>query len=211
MSTISSSPSFRSVNPSRVILVSTSTPSCLRKKSTRLALPAWLGPHSSGRTSSNCVSSKAPSRYRTDQTVTGGSCTAFRQLADGNNRLLGYGYDAAGNMTNDGNHSFYYDAENRLVQVGGALGTCSTATACYLYDAEGKRVQKSVGSAQTIYLYDLSRRAINELDANNVTLTNYIYANGNLLAQYKNSTTYFVHQEHLGSSTIVTSISGAVA
>jgi len=148
---------------------------------------------------------------RTDQTVTGGSCTTFHQLADGNNRLVGYAYDAAGNMTNDGTHTFYYDAENRLIQVGGTLGTCSTATACYLYDAEGKRVQKSVGSAQTIYLHDVTGNVINELDATGATLANYIYANGGLLAEYKNATTHFVHQDHLGSSMLLTNMARGVS
>ena len=148
---------------------------------------------------------------RTDQNVTAGSCIPFHQQADGNNRLIGFGYDAAGNMTSDGSHTYYYDAENRIIQVDGTLGTCSTATACYIYDAEGKRVQKSAGAAQTIYLYDLSGHVINEVDGNNATLANYIYANGSLLAEYKNNSTFFVHEDHLGSSSLLTSMTGTVA
>src|SRR4029077_5179556 len=107
--------------------------------------------------------------------------------------------------------TYYYDAENRIIQVDGTLGTCSTATACYIYDAEGKRVQKSVGAAQTIYLYDLSGHVINEVDGTNATLANYIYANGSLLAEYKNNSTFFVHEDHLGSSSLLTSMTGTVA
>src|SRR5690242_18335174 len=70
---------------------------------------------------------------RTDQNVTSGTCNAFHATVNTQNQLSGspYQYDAAGNMTNDGNHTYFYDAENRLAQVDGTLGTCSTATACY--------------------------------------------------------------------------------
>ena len=33
-------------------------------------------------------------------------------------------------LTNDYNHRYYYDAEERLVQVDGTFGNCSTAIAC---------------------------------------------------------------------------------
>ncbi|HEY4739914.1 MAG TPA: hypothetical protein VIH76_04900 [Candidatus Acidoferrales bacterium] len=49
--------------------------------------------------------------------------------------------------SHDANHSYFYDAENRLVQVDGTSGNCSTATACYFYDAFGRRVQKTVNGA----------------------------------------------------------------
>ncbi len=52
--------------------------------------------------------------------------------------------------------------------------------------------------------YDLSGKVINEIDGNNVTLANYTYFNGSLLAEYKNATTYFVHKDHLGSTRLVT-------
>jgi len=55
-----------------------------------------------------------------------------------------YSYDSAGNLLNDGVHSYFYDAENHLIQVDGTLPYCtsngasgSAATACYYYDARG--------------------------------------------------------------------------
>jgi len=62
-------------------------------------------------------------------------------------------YDAAENLTNDGSHSYFYDAENRLVQIDGTAGTCSTA--CYTYDALGNRAEKVVGSTAIEYVYNL--------------------------------------------------------
>jgi RHS repeat-associated protein len=106
-------------------------------------------------------------------------------------------------------HHYYYDAESRPIQVDGTLGTCSTAAACYVYDANGLRVQKTIGSAQTSYLYDLSGNVVAE-DYGSGWAPGYVYAGGQLIAEYKNSTTYFVHGNHLGSSSILTSVAGSV-
>jgi RHS repeat-associated protein len=106
-------------------------------------------------------------------------------------------------------HHYYYDAESRPVQVDGTLGTCSTAAACYVYDANGLRVQKTIGSSQTSYLYDLSGNVVAE-DYGAGWAPGYVYAGGQLIAEYKNGTTYFVHGNHLGSSSIITSVAGGV-
>ncbi len=106
-------------------------------------------------------------------------------------------------------HHYYYDAESRPVQVDGTLGTCSTAAACYVYDANGLRVQKTIGSSQTSYLFDLSGNVVAE-DYGAGWAPGYVYAGGQLIAEYKNGTTYFVHGNHLGSSSILTSVAGGV-
>src|SRR5207302_83570 len=72
-----------------------------------------------------------------------GPHTMMLTFSGANNRMDGYSYDASGNLLNDGSHQYFYDAENRLIQMDGTLGNCSTATACYKYDAEGRRVQKA--------------------------------------------------------------------
>ena len=33
------------------------------------------------------------------------------------NQIMGYGYDAAGNLTNDGDHTYQYDAEGNLLTI----------------------------------------------------------------------------------------------
>jgi YD repeat-containing protein len=49
----------------------------------------------------------------------------------------------------DGNHTYTYDAENRIIQVdGGSTGT-------YTYDAAGRRVARQTASGSWEYLYDL--------------------------------------------------------
>jgi YD repeat-containing protein len=66
------------------------------------------------------------------------------------NRLSGapYQYDAAGNLLNDGNHKYTYDAENRVTTVDGGV------TATYVYDAFGNRVEKTVSGLDDEYIYD---------------------------------------------------------
>jgi len=151
---------------------------------------------------------------RTNQTPSAGTCS-FSQTVNSQNQLVGspYQYDAAGNMTNDGNHTYFYDAENRLIQVDGTFGTCSTATACYVYDAAGRRVQKSVGGAQTNYLYGLDGHVVSEVDQNRVWKNVYLHMQGLFVAQYSNGQplTQFVMSDHLGSPRVLTKYDGTLA
>ena len=45
-----------------------------------------------------------------------------------NNRISGWSYDAAGNLLNDGSHSYTYDAENKIAKV--------DTVSAYIYDGE---------------------------------------------------------------------------
>jgi RHS repeat-associated protein len=54
-------------------------------------------------------------------------------------------YDANGNMTSDGNRTFTWNARDQLVSMSGAA---------FQYDAFGRRIGKTVGSASTNFLYD---------------------------------------------------------
>ncbi len=156
---------------------------------------------------------------RTDQNLVSGSCGQFHATVNTKNQLVDplnnkYQYDAAGNMTNDGNHVYFYDAENRLVQVGGTFGTCSTATACYSYDAIGRRIEKATGSTYRDYLYDLAGNVVTEYCAPCSGFTGwnvgYVYLGGQMLAQYSNATTYFAHPDHLGSTRLLTALNQSV-
>jgi RHS repeat-associated protein len=149
---------------------------------------------------------------RTAQTPTGGTCNQSNLTFDANNRITtsGFTYDADGNVTYDGVHHYYYDAENRLIQTDGTPGTCSTAAACYFYDTQGRRVQKIIGSGETSYLYDLDGKVMAEVNSGSTVLADYVYAGGSLIAQYKNSTLSFVHDNNLGSSTVLINTGGAV-
>jgi RHS repeat-associated protein len=136
---------------------------------------------------------------RTAQNNTGGSCFAPVTPADTNNRLIGYQYDAAGNLTNDGNHTYTYDAENRVIQVDGG------ATATYVYDAMGNRVEKIAGGSDSEYLLDANAGgSINSVFTNGSWERMYVYFGGKALAQYYEGTTEFIHADHLGSTRLMT-------
>jgi RHS repeat-associated protein len=137
---------------------------------------------------------------RTAQTMTAGTlCNTFNDQSDANNHLLGspYAYDAAGNMTHDASHSYTYDAENRLTAVD------SGNTANYYYDAFGYRVHHLTSSTLE-YVRDLQGRVVSEVLPSGGLNASYMYFGGQMVAEYSAGTTYFIHQDHLGSTRLVT-------
>ena len=143
---------------------------------------------------------------RTDQTVTSGTCNTFHNSVDANNRLVGtpYQYDAAGNMIHDGAHSYTYDAENRITAVDGG------STASYYYDAQGYRVHRLVGTSTMEYLYDLHGNPVAEILPSGSLNAFYMYFGGKQVAEYYNLTTYFIHQDHLGSTRLLTAMDKSI-
>lgn len=94
----------------------------------------------------------------------------FQHAGDGNNHLVGFTYDAAGNMLNDGANSYTYDAENRITTAAGVT---------YTYDADSRRVKKSSG---TNYWYGPGGNVLAETDSSG-NWTNYIFFGGQCLAR----------------------------
>jgi RHS repeat-associated protein len=140
---------------------------------------------------------------------------------DANNHITGVtgvGYDLAGNLTSDGSgpgsYNYFYDAENRIIQVGGTLGACSTATACYVYDAEGQRVRKTTGGSSMDYLYDLAGHEVADVDPTGVFMQGELYAGDRHFAIYApnpgpTGATFFPHGDWLGTERVRTDMTGA--
>jgi YD repeat-containing protein len=63
-------------------------------------------------------------------------------------------YDADGNLTNDGLWSYSWDGENRLTNVTtiNTLPTNALVKVDYMYDWQGRRIQKLVSNWQRIEL-----------------------------------------------------------
>ncbi len=101
-----------------------------------------------------------------------GTLPDLNASVDTSNRLAGFTYDASGNMTGDGVHTYQYDAETRMQSV-------DTTGAVYTFDAAGRRVGKTVGSAKTIYFY-AGTTVLSELKG--ADYSDYIVA-GNRLAK----------------------------
>jgi RHS repeat-associated protein len=123
------------------------------------------------------------------------------------NRITGWGYDAAGNLTSDAAANYSYDAENRLRAVNAAPG--------YVYDGEGRRVKKTLGEA-TRFAYGVGGQLLAEYDAATGALRKQnAYGPGGLLASVvpnalAGAGTRYVTADHLGSPRAVTGAGGAV-
>jgi RHS repeat-associated protein len=166
--------------------------------------------------------SYAYDRYgnRWKQQVTAGSGPEpSMTFSGGNNRIDGYSYDASGNLLSDSVHTYFYDAEGRIVQVDGSAGYCSNgqgtaATACYVYDAQGRRVRKSTASGSVDYLYDLNGNQVAEVAADGVYNRGEIYIGSTHLLTYTagpDGSTFFIHSDWLDTERARTDVTGALA
>jgi RHS repeat-associated protein len=102
-------------------------------------------------------------------TIAGGCSTAVcNPTFDlSNNRFAGsqgYGYDSAGNVTQDAEgKQFVYDGENKQTSFG--TGGSSTNGGTYVYDADGQRVKKQSGDEVTIFVYNAAGQMVAEYAA----------------------------------------------
>ena len=106
--------------------------------------------------------------------------------------------DAAGNQIGYQNstRTFSYNDANRLYEVhdNGSL------TATYQHNALGQRVSKSVGGADTVFVYDLEGNLIAEHDSTGAMLRDYIRMYGTPVAQVDQGETFtYLHFDHLGT------------
>jgi RHS repeat-associated protein len=140
---------------------------------------------------------------RTQQAQTGGS-TVYTPTDNTTNKIAagnGVSYDALGNITNDGVHSYTYDAENRLIKVDG--GTAAT----YLYDNLNQRVQKVSGGTTADFLFDPDGNVSWKMVSGSLS-RGEIFIGSLHVATYKNGHTYFMHTNWLGSESTRTDDGG---
>jgi RHS repeat-associated protein len=119
-------------------------------------------------------------------------------ISETNNRIVPqtgeqYLYDSAGNLTRDKDGNvFVYDGENKLITYNGGA---TQGGANYVYDGDGKRVKKIVGSVTTIFVYN---------------------AVGQMVAEYStqtpptNGSTSYLTSDTLGTSRMNTDAFGSV-
>lgn len=124
---------------------------------------------------------------------------------------VSYLYDANGNMTSDGTRCYEYNEANQLKKVKDCGNNQTIAE--YTYDYQGNRLVKKQYSDGTLQKTVFSPRDDYETvkpasgpDQN----TTYYFANDELLAKKNpDGTKFFYHNDHLGSTSIITSQSGA--
>jgi RHS repeat-associated protein len=121
--------------------------------------------------------------------------------ASTSNQLSILTYDAAGNVTNDGNgNTPTYDGENRMVTDAGVT---------YAYDADSVRVEKSSG---TMYWPGPNGEYLAETGLTGTINEEYIYFNGARIARVDrpSGTVHYYYSNHLGSASVITDASGNV-
>ena len=135
--------------------------------------------------------------------------TSVRPHAVSSAGLNAYSYDNNGNLTSGAGRIFEWNLENKPTCIAQAAGTCSAAAnkTTFVYDGDGGRVKKITSATTTRYISKLY-----ECDTTGATTScsRFIFAGGTRVATVaSNGTTHFWHQDHLGSSTIITDSTGA--
>ena len=168
----------------------------------------------------------------TCQPASGASYTSTWTNILSNNRVggtnqapAGLGYDAAGDVTNDGVNNYMYDAEGRICAVQNQSMPGMPMTG-YIYNAEGERVAK--GSITTMscdptlsgfkpsadYVLGLGGNHLTEMDSdgngNMVWAHTNVYAAGNLIATYDSKGLHFHFSDWLGTRRAQTNYAGAL-
>ncbi|HEX6044625.1 MAG TPA: RHS repeat-associated core domain-containing protein, partial [Pyrinomonadaceae bacterium] len=124
-----------------------------------------------------------------------------------NNRITGSSYDAAGNLLNDGTHSYAYDGENKISKVDNVNA--------YVYDGEGQRVRKLLGE-NLRFVYGIGGQLIMEFNgATGALAKEYVYGAGGLLATIEPTAvnangTRYTTSDHLGSPRVVTNSTAGI-
>lgn len=123
----------------------------------------------------------------------------------------GYAYDGPGNLLSEpagpGTTKVYkYNAENKMWRA--EIPNAPAAT--YVYDGEGRRVKKIVGTTVTRFVYGVNGELVAEYDGAGVLKKEYVYGPAGLLATIEGSVVKYVTPDHLGSPRVVTNGTGGV-
>lgn len=137
------------------------------------------------------------------KSVTKCSAENLAVTTDAKNRInsVGFSYDAAGNLIQNGGATYVYDAEYRIVSAGGVT---------YTYDGDGVRVKKSNG---TIYWGgNFSAGSLSESDASGNVAREYIYFGTRRVARRDVATgnIHYYLSDHINSSNVVVSATGTI-
>jgi len=121
-----------------------------------------------------------------------------------------YHYDKNGNLTDDGTYEYYYDCENRLIDVNEE----GNPVASYAYDYLGRRISKTVDGNTTKYCYD-GDQVIAEY-YNGTLARKFIYGPGidepicMIAVDGETETVYYYHFDGLGSVAALSNINNVV-
>ena len=124
-------------------------------------------------------------------------------------RAISYG--DSGNTEADGKDgrslSYEYDQSDRLVGVSDG----GVQTARYVHNAMGQRVVKDTGAGAVHYIY-AGGNLIAEYDAaTGAVIAEYVWLDGRPVAHVRDGATHWVHTDHLGTPQLLTDATGKIA
>lgn len=102
-----------------------------------------------------------------------------------------YTYDSSGNLTNDGVHTYTYDAENRIVSVDN--GT----TAQYSYDQKNRRIKSVVSGTITHYIREGAKVLAEHNGSSGAVVADYIYSGSRLIAKVASGVAQYYLKDRL--------------
>jgi RHS repeat-associated protein len=121
----------------------------------------------------------------------GGSTYNF---AYDNNGNMTSGYDLA-DTANVGLRNTVFNAFNKPSSI--TYTGSSTSTVDFIYDGDGQRSKKSYGSTDTYYFGP-------HFQVEGASTVKYVIVGGKRIARIDGVSTYYYHQDHLGSSAVMT-------
>lgn len=129
--------------------------------------------------------------------------SGFSLNVNAKNQILGFCYDADGNFLAPSPSPctpiYTFNAENQMI---------STAGINYIYDGDGKRVEKSNSK---LYWYGASAVPLDETDASGNLIDEYIFFGGKRIARRDSSgNVNYYFADHLGTARVVTNATGTV-
>ncbi|MBM2834876.1 MAG: repeat protein [Candidatus Brocadiaceae bacterium] len=101
-------------------------------------------------------------------------------------------------MINDTQRAILYNYDNMPTYI-----NYNGATTQLVYDGQGNRVKKIAGATNTVYISKFY-----EVVNSGESYSKYIFAGNTRIALRKASVTRYYHQDHLGSSSVITNASG---
>ena len=145
---------------------------------------------------------------RLSQTAADGGPGPQLTISSTTNRITsaGYSYDAAGNVTSDGFHTYTYDAEGNLTAVDGG------STASYMYNALNQRVSATAGGTTTQYAYNVAGQRVSIWNTSSPPgqIVEEYYVGNKHVGYYANSMLHFHHTDWTGTERVRTMFNGTV-
>ena len=114
-------------------------------------------------------------------------------------------YDAAGNITDDTARDYTINAAGQVEEI----EISSVTVGEYVYDANNLRTKKTANSTDTYYVYGMGGLLYGEYDSSGDLVREYVYLNGEPLAQIDSGETLtYLHTDHLSTPRYGTNTAG---